>query len=176
MRCACVTPEPTARRLGFSLTGRICLKKKTAHRAPAACCSSRQSTRRCCRRCICTLPTLRRRTLPAFAAASMVVNRRHRGAMCSVCVQRAARCACVAPEPTTRQLLYSLTGRACSKKKQKQHTHGAPASACCSNRHSTRRCRHRCCICTLPPLRRLTLPAFAAASHWHGLATWACLS
>ena len=32
-----------------------------------------------------------------------------------------------------------------------------------------RRC-HRRCICTLLTLRRMTLPAFAAASRWHGLA------
>ena len=39
--------EPRARQL-FSLTARVCSKKKTAHRAPAsACCSSRPSTRRC---------------------------------------------------------------------------------------------------------------------------------
>ena len=136
VRCACVAPEPKARRLLFSLTGRVCSKKKTAHRAPAsACCSSRQSTRLCHRCCICTLPTLRRMTLPAFAAASMAVNRRHRGAMCSVSARRAVRCACVAPEPTARRLLFSLTGRVCSKKKT---AHRAPASACCSSRQSTR--------------------------------------
>ena len=117
VRCAGVALEPTARRLLFSLTGRVCSTKKTAHRAPAsACCSSRQSTRRCHLCCICTLPTLRRMTLTAFAAASMAVNRRHRGAICSVCVGRVVRCACVAPELTTRRILFSLTGRVCSKK------------------------------------------------------------
>ena len=87
------------------------------------------------------------------------VNRRHRGAMCSVCVGRAVWCACVAPKPKARQF-FSLTGRVCSRKRT---AHRAPASACCSSRQSTRRC-HRCCICTLPTLLRMTLPALAAAS------------
>ena len=122
VRCACVAPKPKARQV-FSLTRSRLLQKRTAHRAPAsACCSSRQSTRWCHRCCICTLPTLRRVTLPVFTAASMAVNRRHRGALCSVCVGRAVRCACVAPEPTARRLLFALTGRVCSKQKQhKEH-------------------------------------------------------
>ena len=41
-----------------------------------------------------------------------------------------------------------------------------------SSRQSTRRC-HRCCICTLLTLHRMTLPAIAAASRWHDLATTA---
>ena len=90
-------------------------QKKNAHSAPAACCSTRQSTRRCHRCCSFTLSTLRSMTLPACAAASMAVNRRHRGTMGSVCVGRALRCsdiyACVAPEPTARRRLFSLTGR-----------------------------------------------------------------
>ena len=99
-------------------------KNSTQSTRVSMCCSSRQSTRRCHRWCICTLPTLRRVSLPAFAAASMAVNRRHRGAMGSVWVGRALRCsdiyACVAPEPTARRRRFSLTGR--RKKKSTQST------------------------------------------------------
>ena len=35
-----------------------------------------------------------------YDSHAKVVNRRHRGAMCSVRVGRAVRCACVAPDPT----------------------------------------------------------------------------
>ena len=112
--CVC---RPKAQSTTSFFADRSRIRKRTAHRAPAsACCSSRQSTRRCYRCCICTLPTLCCMTLPAFAAASMAVNRRHRGAICSVCVGRVVRCACVAPELTTRRILFSLTGRVCSKK------------------------------------------------------------
>ena len=104
VRCACVAPKPKAQRQFFSLTGRICSRKRTAHRAPeSACCSSRQSTRRCHRFCICTLSTLRCMTLPAFTAASMAVNRSHRGAMDSVCVGRAVRCRDMRVSPQSPQ-------------------------------------------------------------------------
>ena len=50
---------------------------------------------------------------------------------------------------------------------KKKPAHRTPPSS-----QSTRR-SYRCCICTLPTLRRMTLPAFAAASRRHGLATGA---
>ena len=118
----------------------------------------------CC--CCCCSAAAARCVIMLYGSHAKAVNRRHRGAMCSVCVGRAVRSACVAPKPKARQV-FSLTGRVCSRKKK---AHRAPASACCSSRQSTRRC-HRFCICTLPTLRCMTLPAFAAASCWHGLAT-----
>ena len=66
------------------------------------------------------LPTVRRMTLPAFAAAWTAVNARPGGSKSSECVGRAVRCACVAPEPTTRRILLSLTGRDC--RENTQHT------------------------------------------------------
>ena len=60
------------------------------------------------------------------------VNRRHRRAMCSVCVGRAVQCAYVAPKPKARQV-FTLTGCVCSRKKT---AHRAPASACCSSRQA----------------------------------------
>ena len=62
-----------------------------------------------------------------------------------------------------------------SSLQQKKTAHRPPASACCGGRQRTRRC-NRCCICTLPTLRCMTLLTFAAASRWHGLATGASLS
>ena len=48
-------------------------------------------------RCVCSM---------LYVSRAKAVNRRHRGAMgsamCSVCVGRAVRCACVPPEPTAR--------------------------------------------------------------------------
>ena len=147
--CVC-RPKAQSATSFFSDWSRLQQKKNSTQSTRVSMyCSSRQSTRRCHRCCICTLPTLRRMTLPAFAAASMAVNRRHRGTMGSVCVGRALRCsdiyACVAPEPTAQRRLFSLTGR-----KKKITAHRAPASA-----QNTRR-SHRCCICTLPTLRRMT--------------------
>ena len=120
VRCACVAPKPKARQV-FSLTVRVCSsRKRTGDSAPAsACCSSRQSTRRCHRCCICTLPTLLRMTLPALAAASMAVRRRHRGAMGSVCVGRAVhRCMCRPRAHSTTTIFFADRGRVCRKKKQ----------------------------------------------------------
>ena len=54
-----------------------------------------------------------------YGSNAKAVNRRHRGAMSSVCVGRAVRCARVAPEPTARRLLFDRS-RLCSK--TKQHT------------------------------------------------------
>ena len=104
-----------------------------------------------------------------YGSHAKAVNRRHRGTLCSVFVGRAVRVRVArshAPESRTRRV-FSLTARVCRKKKQVQR---APASTCCNSRQSTRGC-HRCCICTLPTLRRTTLPAIAAASRWHGLVT-----
>ena len=53
-----------------------------------------------------------------YGSHAKAVNRPHRGAMCSVCVGRVVRCACVALGPKARRLVFSLTGRVCSKKKQ----------------------------------------------------------
>ena len=53
-----------------------------------------------------------------YDSYAKAVNRCHRGAMGSVCVERVVRCACVAPESTARRLLFSLTGRVCTRKKQ----------------------------------------------------------
>ena len=49
------------------------------------------------------MPTLRRMTLPAFAAAWMAVNRRYRGAMGSVCVGRAVQCSDKSVSPQSPQ-------------------------------------------------------------------------
>ena len=71
------------------------------------------------------------------------------GVLCGVRVGRSH-----APEPRARSL-FSLTARVCSKTKT---AHRAPASACCSSPQNTWRC-NRCCICTPPRLRRITIPA-----------------
>ena len=60
-----------------------------------------------------------------FSSHAKAVNRRHRRAMCSMCVGRAVRCACVAPKPKAQ--VFSVTGRVCSRKRT---AHRAPASAC----------------------------------------------
>ena len=84
-----------------------------------------------------------------------------RGVCCAVCVRRSHT-------PQSPELdFYFFADR--SRLQRKKTVHRAPASACCSSRQSTRWC-HRCCIfCTLSGLRRMTLPAFAAASRWHSL-------
>ena len=48
-------------------------------------------------RCVCSILN---------GSHAKAVNRRHRGAMCSVYVGRAVRCGCVDPEPTARRLLF----------------------------------------------------------------------
>ena len=53
-----------------------------------------------------------------YGSNAKAVNRRHRGAMCSVCVGRAVRCARVAPEPTARRLLFDRSCL-CSNTKQR---------------------------------------------------------
>ena len=75
-----------------------------------------------------------------------------------MCVGRAVRCACGAvTRPRAQSTITFFADR--SRLQQNKTAHGAPASACCSSPQNTRRC-HRCCICTLSILRRITLPAF----------------
>ena len=106
-----------------------------------------------------------------YGSHAKAVNRRHRGALCSACVGCAVRCACGAvthPKAQSSTCTF-FADRSRLQRKKQYLVHRTPASACCSIRQSTRRC-HRCCIfCTLSGLRRMTLPAFAAASRWHGL-------
>ena len=61
-----------------------------------------------------------------------------------------------APEPRARSF-FSLTARVCSK--NKNSTQSTRVSPCRSSPQNIRRCQ-RCCICPLPRLRRVTLPAF----------------
>ena len=84
--------------------------------------------------------------------------RRHRGALCSACVGHAVRCACGAVTPARAQSATTFFADRL-RLQQKQTSYRAAASACCSSRQSTRRC-HRCCVCTLPTLRRLWLHDF----------------
>ena len=55
-----------------------------------------------------------------YGSHAKAVNRRLRGSLCSACVGRSVRCACVDPEP--RALRFSLTARLCSKKNSTQST------------------------------------------------------
>ena len=116
----------------------------------------------CCCCCVCVLCTLRQSCEGGQSTPPRRVVQCVRGACCAVCVARSH-----SPEPRAR-LLFSLSA---AKDKSTQNTR----VACCSSLQSARRC-HRCCICTLPTLRRMTLPALAAASRRHGLATRACHS
>ena len=160
VRCACVAPTPKAQ--VFADRSRLQQKKNSIQstRVSMMCCSSRQSTRRCHRCCICTLPTLHRMSLPAFAAASMAVNRRQRGAMDNVCVGRALRCSDMRVSPQSPQ--HDDDWPVVEKKNSTQRTRVTA--------RSTRR-SHGCCICTLSTLRRVTSPTLAAASRRHGFAT-----
>ena len=116
-----VRVSPQAQSTSF-FAGRSRLQQKKnstqSTRVSMCCSSSRQSTRRCHRCCICTLRTLRRMPLPAFAAASMAVNRRHRGAMGSVCVGRAMQqyaCVCRPRAHNTKTTFFA-------RRKRKRHT------------------------------------------------------
>ena len=88
------------------------------------------------------------------------------GRVCGVRVARSH-----APEPRAGRAQSSTITFVADRSRllEKNTPHRAPTPACCSRPQSTRR-RHRCCICTLPSLRRMTLSAFAAAWRWHGLA------
>ena len=104
-----------------------------------------------------------------YGSHAKAVNRRNlgalcvRGACCAACVwlghtllSPEQDCICVAD--------HSRLGQ------DKQHTQRPRQCAALSRRPSSRR-RQRGCIGALPTLRRMPLPAFAAASPWHGLAT-----
>ena len=94
------------------------VKKNNRLRSGYKCCC-------CCCCCCCCSAAARCVWSMLYGSHAKAVNRRHRRAMCSMCVGRAVRCACVAPKPKAQA--FSLTGRVCSRKRT---AHRAPASAC----------------------------------------------
>ena len=93
------------------------------------------------------------------AASKGQAWRLNRRSLCSACVGRAVRCVWrgYTPQRPEHDYCFALTA---AKENNTQSTR----FACCSSQQSTRRC-HRCCICTLPTLHRMTWPAFAATSR-----------
>ena len=98
----------------------------------------------CCCACVwalCSAAAMRRVSIDATGARCAG---RAWGVLCCVC----GAVTCPRAQSTTTFFAD------CSKRKQ--HTEHRMLQ------YNTQRC-HRCCICTLPTLRRMTLPAFAVA-------------
>ena len=119
------------------LTYEMWVEKRSRLRSGYECCCC---CRCCCCCCCCVCSVLKGSHAKAF-------NRRHvRGACCAVCVWRGHMHQSPEHDHFFRWLLSSAA-------------HRAPASACCiSSPQNTRQC-DRSCVCTLPRLRRMTLPA-----------------